>query len=294
MKNLKRILFYTILLILLVVAVWAFVIEPGSLNVTHYDLKVKNWSPKLNGFKIVAVSDIHGGANFIDEEKLRKIVELANEQDADLIVLLGDYVSQQNLDFRKLHMPMATIADNLKGLRAKHGVYAIIGNHDGWYDRKIVRYELERVGLPVLENEAVSIEKNGERLRIVGLPDFMSGSVPENNIPTAREGLKLLGNEEGKIIVLTHNPDDIAYVTEKASLSSELVLFLAGHTHGGQCRFPIIGAPVVPSAHKQKYAAGHVRDKNVDMFITTGIGTSLIPVRFMVPPEISVLNISAE
>jgi predicted MPP superfamily phosphohydrolase len=83
-------------------------------------------------------------------------------------------------------------------------------------------------------------------------------------------------------------------VTGAGLVSPDFVLFLAGHTHGGQVRLPLIGAPIVPSAYRQKYAAGHVRDKDVDMFITTGIGTSLIPVRFGVTPEIAVLNIEAE
>jgi uncharacterized protein len=281
-------------LVLLVLGFWAFVIEPNRLVVRNYEIKVKNWSAKLEDFKIVAISDIHGGSNFIDEAKIRQVVEKANQQDADIIVLLGDYVSQQNFDRRKLKMPMETIADNLNGLRAKYGVYAVLGNHDGWYSIGKVRRELERVGLRVLENEAVSIEKNGEKLRIVGLPDSLSTNIPKNNIRNAREGLEMLEDREGKVIVLTHNPDDIANVTGNALVSQDFVLFLAGHTHGGQCRFPIIGAPIVPSMHRQKYVAGHVRDRDVDMFITTGIGTSLIPVRFRVPPEISVLNIKAE
>lgn len=279
---------------LLVLGFWAFVIEPNRLVVRNYEIKVRNWSAKLEDFKIVAISDIHGGSNFIDEAKIRQVVEKANQQDADIIVLLGDYVSQQNFDRRKLKMPMETIADNLNGLRAKYGVYAVLGNHDGWYSIGKVRRELERVGLRVLENEAVSIEINGERLRIVGLPDSLSTNVPANKISNARQGLERLENKDGKVIVLTHNPDDIVSVTGNALVSQDFVLFLAGHTHGGQCRFPIIGAPIVPSMHRQKYVAGHVRDRDVDMFITTGIGTSLIPVRFRVPPEISVLNIKAE
>jgi predicted MPP superfamily phosphohydrolase len=283
-----------ILLLLIALGFWAFVIEPNRLIVENYEIKVKNWSPKLDDFKIVAISDIHGGSNFIDEAKIRDIVEKANRQDADLIVLLGDFVSQQRGDRSKLKMPMEIVAENLRGLRAKYGVYAVLGNHDGWYDVKKVRKELERNGFRVLENEAVSIEKNGEKLRIVGLPDSLSTNVPANNIQNAREGLAGLENKEGKVIVLTHNPDDIVNVTGNAQVSPDLVLFIAGHTHGGQCRFPFIGAPVVPSSYRQKYVAGHVRDRNVDMFITTGIGTSIFPVRFNVPPEISVLNIKAK
>jgi uncharacterized protein len=296
-KKFRKTLLYSfvgVLSLLLFLAVWALFIEPNRLDIKNYELKVKNWSPKLANFKIVAISDIHGGSNFIDEAKIREVVEKANAQDADIIVLLGDFVSQQRFNRAKLKMPIEIIADNLKGLQAKHGVYAVLGNHDGWYGLKNVRNELERVGFQVLENEAVSIEKNGEKLRILGLPDSLSTIVPENKIQDGREGLERLENKEGKVIVLAHNPDDVLNVTGDNLVSSDLGLFLAGHTHGGQCRFPIIGSPIVPSNYGQKYAAGHVRDQNVDMFITTGIGTSIFPIRFGVPPEISVLNINAE
>jgi predicted MPP superfamily phosphohydrolase len=291
-KKIRKTVLYILigaLLIGFVLAIWAFVIEPNRLVIRNYEIKVKNWSPKLENFKIVAISDIHGGSNFIDEAKIRTIVEKANEQDADIIVLLGDFVSQQRLDRTKLKMPMETIAVNLKGLQAKYGVYAVNGNHDGWYDTKIVRRELEKAGYRVLEDEAVSIEKNGEKLRILGLSDSLS-----NTSQNGKAGLDKLESKEGKVIVLTHNPDDVVGVTEEALISPDFVLFLAGHTHGGQCRLPLIGAPVVPSAFRQKYAAGHVRDRNVDIFVTTGVGTSIVPVRFGVPPEISVLNIRSE
>jgi uncharacterized protein len=296
-KSFRKFLLYTFLIILIILcclALWAFIIEPNRLVIREHNLQVKNWSPKLDGFKIVAISDIHGGGNFIDEAKIRQIVQRSNEQNADIIVLLGDYVSQQPFDRAKLKMPVETVAENLKGLQAKYGVYAVLGNHDGWYDTKVVRRELEKIGYRVLENEAVSIEKDGERLRIVGLPDSLSGEVTENNIMNAKEALDKLENKKGKVVVLTHHPDDILKVTGEAFVSEDFVLFLAGHTHGGQCRFPFIGAPVVPSAYKQKYAAGFLRDRGVDMFVTTGIGTSIIPVRFGIPPEISVLLISHE
>lgn len=291
-----KIIKYIILLVFLsgvCLGFWAFIIEPDRLVVKDYNLKVRNWSPKLEGFKILAVSDVHGGANFIDEAKIRKIVELANQQNPDIIVLLGDYVSQQHRDRTKLKMPVETIAENLKGLQSKYGVYVILGNHDGWYNIRQVRNEFEKVGYYVLENEAVSIDKNGEKLRIIGLPDSLSTPTTVNNIKNAKEGLARLGREEGKVIVLTHNPDDIVNNTGENLPSPETVLFLAGHTHGGQVWLPYFGSMVVPSSYGQKYAAGFIRENDADMFVTTGVGTSIIPIRFMVPPEIAVLTLNS-
>jgi uncharacterized protein len=107
---------------------------------------------------------------------------------------------------------------------------------------------------------------------------------------------KVLAEDEqkGNLIVLVHNPDYLPVITGDLLISNDLSLILAGHTHGGQCRFPLIGAPVVPSEYGQKYVAGHIREQETDMFVTTGIGTSKIPARFGVPPEISILKIYAE
>ena len=294
MRRRNKYLILGFVLVAFALAVWGFAIEPNRLIVVNHELRVRNWSPKLDNFKIVAVSDIHGGSNFIDEAKIREIVRLINEQNADIVVLLGDFVSQSGADGATLDMPMQTIAENLKGINARHGVYAVIGNHDGWYDTPTVRRELERVGYTVLENEAVAIEKDGEPLRIVGLPDLLSNNVPANGIENAKQGIDRLEQKAGKVLAVSHHPDDIISVTDKSLVSPDLVLFVAGHTHGGQVRFPFIGAPVIPSGYGRKYAAGFVRDEQTDVFVTTGVGTSLIPVRFGVPPEISVLSVSAE
>lgn len=275
-------------------AIWSFIIELNRLVVRNYELKVSNWSPKLNDFKIVAISDIHGGSNFVDEAKIRQIVIEANVQNPDIIVLLGDYISEEAFNHTKLKMPMEVIAENLKGLQAKYGVYAIMGNHNEGYDSQIIRRELERIGCRVLEDEAISIKKDGDEIRLLGVVDgLLHGSWSQNNT-AAKSALSKLASKSGKIIILTHNPNALNYLTEQQSVDPEVVLFLAGHTHGGQVRFPIIGAPLVPTEFGQKYASGFVRDKGIDIFITPGIGTSIIPVRFGVPPEISVLNITAE
>lgn len=271
---------------------WAFFVEPNRLVVNNYNLSVRKWSPKLENFKIVAISDVHGGSNFIDEAKIRRVVDMANAQNPDIIVLLGDYVSQQRSDRSKLKMPLETIAASLGGLKAAYGVYAVIGNHDNWYSGKAVRQALENDGYRVLENEAVSIEKNGAKLRLLGMEDILQETIWDKSKEKALNALNRLESKEGKIVVLTHNPDSVAYLSEITGISTETTLFLAGHTHGGQVRLPLIGTPIVPSAYGGKFAAGIIREGNVDMFVTTGIGTSILPVRFEVAPEIAVLTIN--
>jgi predicted MPP superfamily phosphohydrolase len=282
-----------LLSILIFLGVWAFWYEPSSLTVKSYDLKIKVWNPAHNNLKIVAISDVHGGSNFIDDEKIRLVVEKANEQNADLIVLLGDYVSQQHFDRSQLKMPMQDVAGNLRGLQAKFGVYAVLGNHDAWYSDAKVRLELESAGIRVLENEAVKIDINGQNLILLGLPDILKVERIgwDKYGSNAKLALAKL-NATGNVIVLSHNPDIFPIASTSDFVSPNLRLVLAGHTHGGQVRFPFVGSLIVPSTYGQKYALGHVAENGKDLFVTPGIGTSIFPIRFCVPPEISILRIS--
>ncbi len=289
---------YGILIVFVILtglASWALLIEPNRLIVKNYKLELNHWATELNGFKIVAISDIHGGSNFIDQAKMRELVARTNEQEADLIVLLGDYLSPEYFDRTQIKLPLKTVVQSLSGLKSKLGVYVVLGNHDNEYGSEKIRREFEKVGYRVLENEAVAINYNGHWIRLLGTYDILKTSNNwEETSQEVKSALNQLEIQAGKVIVLTHNPDALVYMTEEFLISEDLALLLAGHTHGGQCSFPIIGAPIVPSSFGQKYVAGHIRDQGIDLFVNTGIGTSILPIRFGVPPEISVLELYQE
>src|SRR5688572_1606134 len=137
--------------VLLMVAclAYSYFIEPYRLVVNQQEIKVDGWDQEFNGFRAVLISDIHGGSRGGDAENIKRIVRAANQQNADAIFLLGDFVSQQRvartpIRQRPLIMPIAEIAQELSGLRAKHGVFAVLGNHDGWFGDEAVAEELSR------------------------------------------------------------------------------------------------------------------------------------------------------
>lgn len=256
-------------------AIWAFFIEPNRLVTRHETIEIDRWPSGLAALKIAVLSDIHAGGKFIDEEKLRLIVERTNQLQPDLILLLGDYISGG----RDHHaMDPEVFAAVLKDFRAPLGVYTVLGNHDWWFNGERVRRALEANDIKVLENQAVRIEARDTSFWLVGLADLWTRPqrVPQT-IAAVPEG--------EPIIAMAHNPDVFPRLPERVSL------LLAGHTHGGQVRFPFIGTVVHTSDYGEHYEAGHVFENGHHLFVTTGIGTSIMPVRFGVPPEIVLLSV---
>jgi predicted MPP superfamily phosphohydrolase len=290
----RKIILATLLAALSLVSclAYAYFIEPFRLVANQQQINVEGWESEFNGFRAVLISDIHGGSRGGDVDSIQRIVETANAQNPDTIFLLGDYVSTES-DRRSIKMAMPVIANILGGLRAKYGVYAVLGNHDGWFGRQSVAGELEHVGITVLDGKVTAIENNGHVLRIIGLPDHMQ-IVDWDKFSADAKQMLAAGEGAGNVIALEHSPDVLPGITGDHAISKNLKLMFAGHTHGGQLWLPVFGYPAIPSSYGQKYAAGHVRDFGVDMFVTTGTGTSILPLRFLVPPEIAVITIRSK
>lgn len=259
-------------------AIWAFFIEPNRLVTRHQTIAIEQWPSGLSDFKIAVLSDIHAGGRFIDEGKLRLIVERTNELQPDLIVIAGDYISGG----RNHHaMDPEVFAPLLKDFRARYGVYTVLGNHDWWFDGERVRRALEANGMKVLENEFAWIEAPGGSFWLAGLADLWTRpQFVQQTIERLPEG--------APIVALTHNPDIFPRLPQRVSL------LLAGHTHGGQVKFPIIGTVVHTTDFGDRYEAGHVFENGHHLFVTTGIGTSILSVRFGVPPEIVLLTVKSK
>jgi len=272
---------------------YSYFIEPRRLVLNEQTMEIAGWDRELDGFKIVAIGDIHGGSHAIDEEKLRELVKLTNAQEPDLIVLLGDYVAHGGGstpdNVHRIKMPVETIAANLAGLKARYGVLAVMGNHDDWYGGEEVTKALRSVGYTVLADEIFRIDHNGKPIRILGLKDQLHIETWKKYSDRLKQVIAR-DNGTGPMIVLEHSPDILPIITGDLSISPDLKLILAAHTHGGQVWLPLFGTPIVPSSYGQKYSYGHVYENGVDMFVTSGVGTSILPFRFMMPPEIAVIT----
>jgi len=255
---------------------WSFWLEPASLSNENHEIQLPKWPAGCDRLRIAVLADLHVGSPFNGLDKLARIVELTLQAKPDLILLAGDYVIHGVLGGTKISPE--EIAKRLGGLAAPLGVFAVLGNHDWWKGAPRVLRALESVGIPVLEDSSVLLKRNGCSFRLAGLSDYWKGP---RNYRAALENLP----PGMPTIALTHNPDAFP------EISRPVDLMIAAHTHGGQVYVPILGRPIVPSKYGQRYAFGHIVENGQHLFVSSGLGTSIIPVRFLVPPEVSVLTL---
>ncbi len=277
-KRQQRIFATAFLALCLFLSLWAFVLEPSHLSIAKTTIALPHWQNEHNGLKVAILADLHVGAPHQGVAKLQQTVARTNAEAPDLIVLLGDYVIHGVVG--GTFVEPEVIAAVLKDFQAPLGVVAVLGNHDWWYDGERVRKALQSVHIRVLENEVMRVEHRRQTFWIIGLADLWTRD------PDIKGSLEKISDQQ-PIVLLTHSPDIFPEIPSRISLT------LAGHTHGGQVNLPIVGRPVVPSRFGQRYAYGHMIEEGRHLFVSSGIGTSILPVRFRVPPEVVILTITA-
>ncbi|MEM7226276.1 MAG: metallophosphoesterase [Pseudomonadota bacterium] len=255
---------------------WSFLIEPDLVTVTEVPLETSKWPAGRAPLKIVALADLHTGAPHVDVAKLDEVVAEINGLEPDIVVLLGDYVIQGVLGGRFV-APEET-ARSLAALAPAQGTYAVLGNHDWWHDGDQVRAALESAGIVVLDDQAVRLALPDGPIWIAGIADDMTQN------PNPRRVIRPIPKDE-PVIAIAHDPAVFPDVPQR------VVVTLAGHTHGGQVYIPFYGAPVIPGRAPRRYAYGHIRENGKDLYVSSGLGTSILPVRFNMPPEIAVITL---
>lgn len=270
----RRGVLFVLLLCVVAVGAWAFWWEPSHVRVREVGLAVAGWRPEHAGMRVAVLTDLHVGSPYHGIAMLRRIVALTNAARPDLVLIPGDLVIQGVLGGE--FVPPEQSAEVLRGLRAPLGVYAVLGNHDWWLDGPRVARALRSAGIPVLEDTAVRVVARGLPFWVAGVSDFWEGA---HYVPSALRP----ASDTSPVLLFTHNPDVFPLVPARVSLT------VAGHTHGGQVDLPWLGRPMVPSRYGKRYAAGEVVEGGRHLFVATGTGTSILPVRFRVPPEVVVL-----
>lgn len=253
-------------------------IEPNRPRLIRQEIALRRWPNRLDGFTIALLSDFHYDPYF-SAHPIRSAVEVVNGLHPDLIALTGDFVSVPLFGNAAKGADDAEPCAQLLGkLRAPHGVWSVLGNHDVYSDPDRITNALHGVGIPMLSNQSVAIEKDGARFWLGGVDDVLDGTP---DLPRTLHGIP--GDEA--IVMMVHEPDYADYVA-----GYPVDLQLSGHTHGGQIRIPLMGPLYLPALAK-KYVWGLFKIRELTLYTNAGIGTVQLPVRWNCPPEITVITV---
>jgi len=260
------------------ICVYAWFIEPETLVVRRVDIASDHW--RGAPITLAVISDTHVGGPHVDSARVLRVVQRINSLRPDLVVVLGDYVNGHHQDVDRTPADNQEILGGIAtfaALNARYGAVAVLGNHDGWYNRQAIVSALQNAGVAALSNRNIVIHRSGGQVVIAGLEDSWTG---HPDLAAAMDGAP--ANTD--TIVLAHNPDAFA------SLPAGPALFLGAHTHCGQVSLPFIGRPILP-IHNKRYACHRIDENDKIIYVTAGIGESIQPARFLNPPEIALITL---
>ena len=256
-------------------------VEPNRLIVKNVELSIGRLPEAFEGISVAQISDIHF-AEFLGADHLSDVVRQTNALRPDIVAFTGDLATRPGRDDSKIDKPAARKAvpagPILADLSAPLGRYAVLGNHDLTTDPGLMSEVLNQHGFKVLRNQTFPIERDGHRIWIAGIDDCLHGR--GDVVGT----LASIPNRE-QAIVLVHEPD-MADMVAKHPVDVQL----SGHSHGGQVRIPLIGAPILPKLAR-KYPLGSYRIRNLQLYTNPGVGVVGLPLRFDCPPEITLFTL---
>lgn len=258
-KTIKYLLCFCGMMIL-----YGIICEPYTLKITRYYLK----NNELKGVKIVYATDFHVGPFVWEKWRLKRVIKEINQQRGDLVILGGDYINRHG---KKSTMKPQQIAKYLEQIEVPK--VAVLGNHDSYYGKEDVKRALENVGIKVLENKNVKLKLKNKEVTVAGVADYNTDK------PDIKKSMR---NSVNPVIFITHSPDLFEKIPNKVDVA------FAGHTHGGQVVLPVIGPLLVPTDSGKKYAYGIFYKNNKPRIVSSGLGTSVLPIRFYNRPEIVV------
>lgn len=269
---------------------YAFAVEPRfRLVVTPYRLTPPSWPKEGRSLRIAAIADVHACEPWMPLSRIERIVDTANALNPDMVVLLGDYIGGP---YPSGEVSARDWGGALGRLRAPLGIHAVLGNHDWWTDVHKVRAALHDNDIPVMENDALLVSRDdGPAFWLAGLGDQLAeplGRRRFRGVDDLPGTLAKVADDGNPVVLMAHEPDIFPEVPARVALT------LSGHTHGGQVAVPYYGRPVVPSAYGARLAYGHIDEDDRHLIVSGGLGTSMLPVRFGVPPEVVLIEVGGE
>jgi uncharacterized protein len=264
------------------IAADSILLEPNRPRIVRQEVALRRWPEAMDGFSIVLLSDFHYDDHF-SAHPLKAAIGMVNDLRPKLILLAGDFVSLPLLggtDERTAAQAAAPCAALLRQMRAPHGLWAVLGNHDFFTDPELVTGALREQGIAVLANQSTAIETKTGRFWLGGVNDVFSGTADVKAAFQERPGGE-------PAVLLAHEPDFADFVARH-----DVDLQLSGHSHGGQVRLPFLGPLYLPALGR-KYVSGLYRVGELAVYTNPGLGTVGLPVRWNCPPEITFLTLRA-
>lgn len=256
------------LIITLLIALYIQFQRSKDFEITELEISINNLPSEFQGLKIAHISDLHTSKFGFREEK---IIKVCREEKPDIILITGDFVSNS--------YGIDPCLKTMRDINAPMGVWAVWGNNDNNLKTDRLEKGLKKLGFNILVNENSLLKKDKDCIRLIGVDDPYKR---KDDLESAMKGVK----EDEIKILLAHSPEIFP-----KSWKYKTDLVLAGHTHGGQIRFPLIGTVYNHTWNLVKYSGGYFKEKGTQMYVSRGLGMSVIPVRYLCPAELAILTL---